>query len=369
MASHKSPQPSQLSKWHRPKKTAFDLPWADIKVLDLSIFGSEEGKKRLVEELRDAVHNTGFFSLTGTGFTEEEVQRQYDIAQGFFANPHDAKSRPEYKCDFATGNYFGYREIYEKTIMGTDVRDNVELYNIAKFTPHNESEVRHPWFEPYNVEIEAFSRKAIEVAAKVFELFALMLELPPDYFSSKHLYNDASDDHLRYMSYRPRSAEDDAKVQNTWSRAHTDFGSLTLLWSQNVAGLQIKTGGGEWRYVPPVDGGIICNVGDTMDFWSASYLKSTTHRVVRPPPDQLDGNRLGLFYFVRPGNDVDIKPAPSPLLKRLGLVAENQEDAEPVTGLQYVRERVKNYHNHADYGDRKGQHFQVGSLKIVDEAD
>lgn len=272
------------------------------------------------------------------------------------------------------GNYFGYREIFEKTIMGTDIRDNVELYNVAKFTPHNASERRHPWFTPYQDEQEAFSRKAMVVAGKVFELFALMLELPADYFSSRHRYDDASDDHLRYMSYRPRSAEEDARVDNTWSRAHTDFGSLTLLWSQNVAGLQIKTEDkGEWRYVPPVDGGIICNVGDTMNFWSASYLKSTTHRVVRPPEDQLGGNRVGLFYFVRPGNEVDIAPAPSPLLKRLGLVGKEGVDVgdgevKPVTGLQYVRERVKDYHDHSDYADRKGQHFEVGGLKIVDEA-
>jgi len=77
---------------------------------------------------------------------------------------------------------------------------------------------------------------------------------------------------------------------------------------------------------------------------------------------------LGLFYFVRPGNEVDIKPAPSPLLKRLGLVPENQEVAEPVRGLQYVRERVKNYHNHNNYADMKGQKFRVGNLEIVDEA-
>lgn len=120
--------------------------------------------------------------------------------------------------------------------------------------------------------------------------------------------------------------------------------------------------------MPPVDGGIVCNVGDTLDFWSASYLKSTTHRVVRPPEDQLGGNRLGLFYFVRPGNEVDIKPAPSPLLKRLGLVDERQEEAAPVKGLEYVRARVKDYHNTPDYEDRKGKTFKVGNLEIVDEA-
>jgi isopenicillin N synthase-like dioxygenase len=171
------------------------------------------------------------------------------------------------------------------------------------------------------------------------------------------------------MTYHPRSLSDDQKVENTWSRAHTDFGSLTLLWSQDVAGLQIKASSGEWRYVPPVDNGIVCNVGDTLDFWSAGYLKSTTHRVIRPPEDQAHFFRQGLFYFVRPGDDVDIKPAPSPLLKRLGLVEEDGlESAEPVTGLQYVRERVRNYHNHNDYANRKGQTFKVGNLEIEDQA-
>lgn len=214
-------------------------------------------------------------------------------------------------------------------------------------------------------------KKALEVAEKILILFAILLELPEDFFAKGHRYDDPSDDHLRYMLYHPRPLEDDAKVDNTWARAHTDFGSLTLLWSQNVAGLQIKTTtaeGGDWQYVPPVDGGIVCNVGDTLDFWSASYFRSTTHRVVRPPEDQLGGNRLGLFYFVRPGNEVDIKPAPSPLLKRLGLVREDQEGAAPVKGLEYVRTRVKDYHNSTDYGDRRGKTFKVGNLEIVDEA-
>jgi hypothetical protein len=172
------------------------------------------------------------------------------------------------------------------------------------------------------------------------------------------------------MLYHPRPLSSDFLVSNTWSRAHTDFGSLTLLWSQNVAGLQIKSPSGEWKYVAPVDGGIICNVGDAMQFWSAGYLKSTVHRVVRPPRDQAGGKRLGLFYFVRPGDEVDIAPVDSPLLRRLGLVkkGENGGGMEKVTGLQYVRSRVKDYHDHKDYADRKGKTFKVGGLEIEDEA-
>lgn len=252
--------------------------------------------------------------------------------------------------------------------MGTDILDNVESVNIPKFIPANQTEPFHPFLRQFAAEIEDFSRHSLALASKIFELFSIILELPKDYFSKQHLYDDQSEDHLRYMIYHPRSAEDDAKVSNTWSRAHTDFGSLTLLWSQHVAGLQLKAPAGDWKYVPPVDDGIICNVGDTLDFWSAGYLKSTIHRVQRPPEDQVRQDRLGLFYFVRPGNEVDIKPAPSPLLKRLGLIKEDSEGEKPVRGLEYVRERVKNYHDHGDYADMKGKKFKVGNLEIEDEA-
>ncbi|CRK27009.1 hypothetical protein BN1723_013921 [Verticillium longisporum] len=357
-----------LPEWKRPEKTKNELPWADIKTIDLQKFDLPGGKQELAEELRDAVHSTGFFSLINTSFSPEEVQRQYDIAKSFFGLETVDKGQPEYRCDFSQGNYFGWRAAHEKTIMGTDVLDNVESVNIAKFITQYAKEPFHPFFHPFKAEIESFSRKSLDLASKVLTLFSIILELPDDYFSSRHAYESPSEDHLRYMTYHPRPLEDDARVQNTWSRAHTDFGSLTLLWSQDVAGLQIKTVSGEWRYVPPVDNGIVCNVGDTLDFWSAGYLKSTTHRVVRPPQDQAHLHRQGLFYFVRPGDDVDIKPAPSPLLKRLGLIEDDYKARAPVTGLQYVRERVRSYHNHNDYADMKGHKFRIGDLEIEDEA-
>jgi gibberellin 2-oxidase len=252
-------------------------------------------------------------------------------------------------------------------VYDTEVLDNVESLNVPKFIAANAGEPFHPHLDVAKDEIEAFSRKSLSLGAKVFRLFALILELPEDYFSSRHEYESASEDHLRYMTYHPRSAADDAKVDGCWSRSHTDFGSLTLLWSQDIAGLQIKTAAG-WRYVPPVDGGIICNVGDTLQFWSAGYLKSTIHRVIRPPEDQAHLYRQGLFYFVRPGNEVDITPADSPLLRRLGLVKEQAGEKKVVTGLEYVRARVKNYHDAPSYDKRQGKTFKVGDLEIEDEA-
>ena len=55
------------------------------------------------------VHHTGFFSGIGTGFTQDEVDRQYDIGQSYLNLQDEVKGDPKYRCDFANGNYFGYR--------------------------------------------------------------------------------------------------------------------------------------------------------------------------------------------------------------------------------------------------------------------
>ncbi|KAF3346540.1 hypothetical protein VdG2_05200 [Verticillium dahliae VDG2] len=192
-----------LPKWKRPEKTKNKLPWADIKTIDLQKFDLPGGKQELAEELRDAVHSTGFFSLINTGFNPEEVQRQYDIAKSFFGLETVDKGQPEYRCDFSQGNYFSWRAAHEKTIMGTDVLDNAESVNIAKFITQYAKEPFHPFFHPFKAEIESFSRKSLDLASKVLTLFSIILELPDDYFSSRHAYESPSEDHLRTPGREP----------------------------------------------------------------------------------------------------------------------------------------------------------------------
>lgn len=64
----------------------------------------------------------------------------------------------------------------------------------------------------------------------------------------------------------------------------------------------------------------VINAGDWLEIYSAGYYKATIHRVVQPPPDQQQYNRLGLYYFVLPNDDVRLSPnRNSPLLQRTGI--------------------------------------------------
>jgi isopenicillin N synthase-like dioxygenase len=120
-----------------------------------------------------------------------------------------------------------------------------------KFIP--ECERTHPdLIIQHRAKIEKFQRKIAEdIVQKLLVLISILLELPEDYLSKGHRYDDVSECHLRYMQYRARSAQENELYQNIYTNGHTDFGSMTLLFRQPIAALQIKTNDGSWKWVKP----------------------------------------------------------------------------------------------------------------------
>lgn len=171
-------------------------------------------------------------------------------------------------------------------------------------------------------------------------LFAIVLELPEDYFLDRHRYDEKSDCHLRYMKYHHRTEEQNRILENVWVKGHTDFGSLTLLFRQPVAALQVRTPDGSWKWVKPYPGSITVNLADALEFLTNGFLKSSIHRVVAPPPDQREIDRLGVLYFVRPEDNLVLRPVESEVLKRLGYHDTAADGAADITAGDWVKARV-----------------------------
>jgi 2OG-Fe(II) oxygenase superfamily len=144
-----------------------------------------------------------------------------------------------------------------------------------------------------------------------------------------------------------------------WAIGHTDYNSLTFLFHQPVAGLQVQTKDG-WKYVPSEPDSIIVNVADALEFLSGGYLKSTVHRVVRPPADQAERPRLSLIYFARAEAKVRLEVVRSPLLERLGLVGEGEGVGalKSVTAEEWARARIAKDHRHRA-GIAKGRETEI----------
>ncbi|EHY61274.1 hypothetical protein HRR83_008971 [Exophiala dermatitidis] len=353
-----------VKPWTRPAPTSEDLDWAPLAKIDLSRFDEPGGKQELAKQLYDAVTRVGFWVVVNTGLDDEKVLRQFSIGNTFFKQPLEEKRK--FPCNFAQGEYFGYRE-NSRWIGDTGVKDNVEMLNIPKDIPALSHVPKHDIVRDHYDEIASFHREVFDkVIRKLLILISIILELPEDYLLNAHDYDQVSDDHLRYMIYNVRTQDEWDRAQGYTKGGHTDFGSLTLLFSQHIAGLQIRTPEGQWKWVKPVEGGITCNAADTLTFLTNGFIKSTVHRVVTPPKDQINVPRLGLLYFVRPGDNTPMRTVPSPLLERLGLLREEDKDPNrPVpTGTEYVRARVKDVHYKDVVEKREGTSFEFKGLKV-----
>jgi len=121
---------SKLDQYAHPPETSESLPWAELVTLDLEDYSRPGGKDRLAAQLEHAVHHVGFFYVKNFSLNDEQVQQQFTLAKNFFNLPLEEKM--QYECDFANGGYNGYRPSGRNKIG--NVKDNVEIYNIPKFT-------------------------------------------------------------------------------------------------------------------------------------------------------------------------------------------------------------------------------------------
>ncbi|KAL5044653.1 hypothetical protein BDW71DRAFT_185559 [Aspergillus fruticulosus] len=350
-----------LQRHHSVGETKFDLDWADLATLDLSQFDVPGGKEKLAAQLKDAIQTIGFFYISNVGLTDEQVDRQFALGQRILDLPEEEKLK--YRADLEGGSYNGYRPLGSIEIL-PGLYDNVEFYNIFKFV--DKYKRPHPAIvQQHFAEIETFHRYIHEnIAFKLLHLIAIILELPEDALTSRHEYSADSESFLRYMRYRNRSNNENTKFQDLYLRGHTDFGSLTFVFSQPIAGLQVRTPDGNWKYVKPLPGSIVVNTADCLQFWTNGYLQSSIHRVVVPPEDQRHVDRFGLLYFVRPTDSVDLKTMESPVLRRLGLKSDTEKEAkdEPTIGVgEWIRSRIKK--NWTRSPADNDQSIEVGGLK------
>ncbi len=106
----------------------------------------------------------------------------------------------------------------------------------------------------------------------------------------------------RFIKYEASTAEEAKRIA---APAHRDAGSITLLFNR-LGGLQILPPGRdtEWKYVRPLPGHAIVNLGDAMVTFTNGLFRSNPHRVVAPPGQQAGHTKISLVYFMRPENEV-----------------------------------------------------------------
>jgi isopenicillin N synthase-like dioxygenase len=150
------------------------------------------------------------------------------------------------------------------------------------------------------------------------------LGLPADFFADKFDRPMAT---LRLLHYPPR---DQDRTGLPGAGEHTDYGSLTLLLTDDTGGLEVRRRDGSWVAAPPVPGTFICNIGDCLMRWCNDTYVSTPHRVMNPP----GRDRYSIAFFFDPNPEAMIACLPGCAVKG------QQPKYPPILAADYLTQRL-----------------------------
>jgi len=146
----------------------------------------------------------------------------------------------------------------------------------------------------------------------LLKLFTYSLNLPEDFFDDR-LSDQAHT--LRFLHYPAldETCMEQAQLEGqVRAGEHSDYGAITLLFQDNVGGLQVKRSDDQWIEAPCVPGTILVNTGDLMQYWTNNIFLSTRHRVGMPSARHKWGkDRYSIAFFVHPNETAGISPLPS----------------------------------------------------------
>lgn len=316
-------------------------PSIQVPIIDFSPFltGNDEGQKKVAQEIAQACQDVGFFYLRNHGVPEELIERVFAQSKHFFALPLPIKNRIPW--DESNRGYDGVEsqtfdpnkpgDLKESFLYGKTV--DPEAATRWKNSPYAPLLSKPNKWLPEYPEFQATMLQMLDecdkVTFRVLEAFAIALALPETYFTNLHTQRDYTMRLLHYPFLTKTPKEEQPRLG-----AHSDWGSITVLFQDDAGGLEACTTQGEWIPVPPIPNTIVVNTGDLMQMWTNDRFRSTPHRVTIPENFSTVGERYSVVCFAVPNYDVEIAA--------LDCQGEGEPPKyQPVTAGEYLMQKLQ----------------------------
>jgi isopenicillin N synthase-like dioxygenase len=296
----------------------FHVPAVDITAWVAG--GTDEEKAAVTAAIDTACREVGFIQILGHGIPVTVTDGLASAMDDFFAQDLETK-----KLSIAPkGTNRGYTPPKAESLSlslgvesATRMNDFFEAFNVGLATsdfpgveldPMEYAENVWPDVAGYRDRIDAYFAEAGRVARTMTDIFAAALGLPADFFDA---YTDHSIDVLRMNNYALPPGTVDLDGDLIGMSEHTDFGIVTVLWADQVKGLQVLGADGSWNDVSPADDALLINLGDLTARWTNERWMSTLHRVKPPIVDGTINRRRSAAYFHDGNADATISAIPS----------------------------------------------------------
>ncbi|GMQ06381.1 hypothetical protein CsSME_00051001 [Camellia sinensis var. sinensis] len=295
-----------------------------------------------VSLLRQACLDSGFFYVINHGISQEFMDEVFYQSKSFFDLPVSEKMKV-----LRNKKHRGYTPFFNERFDPVNQihGDYKEGYNIGIEVPENDPDIEKLLYGPnvwppsdilpgWRETMEKYHREALEVAKAISRIIALALNLEVGFFDRQEMLGKANAT-LRLLHYEGRVSDLMKGIYG--AGAHSDFGLITLLATDDVYGLQIckdkDAKPQKWEFVSPLKGAFIVNLGDMLERWSNCIFRSTLHRVLGNGQE-----RYSIAYFVEPNHDCLVECLPTCQSQ------ENPPKFPPIKCETYMLQRYKDTH-------------------------
>ncbi|MFI7129467.1 isopenicillin N synthase family dioxygenase [Nonomuraea sp. NPDC050153] len=279
-----------------------------VPAVDISPYvqgGPEAERRRVAREIDDACASVGFIQILGHEIPDAAISGLAAAMDAFFALPVATK-----KTYCVTGANRGYSPPKSESLslsLGVEsasrMNDFFEAFNVGvearSFTSLDLSEEDYginvwPDLDGFTEPVQTYFEHAERVARTLTRVFADALRLDPEFFAR---LTDHSIDVLRMNNYALPEGTITLDGDLIGMGEHTDYGIVTVLWADQVAGLQVLGRDERWHDVAPADGALLVNLGDLTARLTNDRWMSTLHRVKPPIVDGAIKRRRSAAFF------------------------------------------------------------------------
>ena len=279
-----------------------------VPVIDVeALVAGTPARAAVAAEIGEACRAQGFFYVTGHGVEPVTVDRLVEASRRFFAQGEDTKMQwrmalggRAWRGYFPAGGELtsGRPDWKEGLYLGSELAEDHPLVR-ARTPLHGRN--LFPNVPGLREAVLTYIGALTRVGHALMEGIARSLDLEATYFADRYTAEPLI--LFRIFNYPSRPAPAGQDVQ--WGVGeHSDYGLLTMLWQDDVGGLQVKTREG-WVEAPPRPGTFVCNIGDMLDRMTGGLYRSTPHRVALNATGR---DRLSMPFFFDPHFEARVRP-------------------------------------------------------------
>lgn len=315
----------------------------DVPVIDISPYltsGGETERAAVAAAVDRAARTVGFMQIVGHGIPQATVDAFTAALDAFFAQDPEAKAATRCPPGVNRGYTPPRSEALANSLGLASAADLFEAFNVGaqasdfpglSLSTDDYPENVWPVVPGFRAAVAAWSDAAGAVARTMTRIFGRALGLGEEFFAADTAH---SIDVLRMINYRLPAPAVELEPDQLGMGAHTDYGIVTVLWADEVPGLQILGGDGAWHPVQPAPGALLVNLGDATARWTNDQWISTMHRVAPPMVDGVLVPRRSAAFFHDGNVDAVIAPLPT------CVSAERPALYEPVTIGEHLRAKL-----------------------------